>query len=87
MPLVGGLGGSWPTATIVPPFRQGLKEAGYVEGQNVAIESRFAEGQYDRLPALAIELVSRRDLCKRPSFSTGHKACEPNYCYCLFRGC
>jgi putative ABC transport system substrate-binding protein len=60
LPVVGVLGGSWPTATIMPPFRQGLKEAGYVEGQNVAIESRFAEGQYDRLPALAIELLSRR---------------------------
>ena len=44
----------------MPPFLQGLKTAGYVEGQNVTIESRFAEGQYDRLPALAIELLSRR---------------------------
>jgi hypothetical protein len=33
MPVVGVLGGSWPTATIVPPFRQGLKEAGYVEAR------------------------------------------------------
>ena len=60
LPVIGVLGGSWPTATIVPPFLQGLKTAGYVEGQNVTIESRFAEGQYDRLPALAIELLSRR---------------------------
>jgi putative ABC transport system substrate-binding protein len=45
---------------LLPPFRQGLKEAGFVEGQNVMIESRFAEGQYDRLSALAIELLSRR---------------------------
>ena len=42
------------------PFLQGLKESGYVEGQNVAVEYRYAENQADRLPALAADLVRRR---------------------------
>ena len=45
---------------FIVPFLQGLKESGYVEGQNVAVEYRFAEIQYDRLPALAADLVLRR---------------------------
>jgi putative ABC transport system substrate-binding protein len=44
----------------VLPFLQGLKETGYVDGQNVAVEYRWAENQYDRLPALATDLVGRR---------------------------
>ena len=47
-------------ANITVGFLQGLKEAGYVEGQNVAIEYRWAENQLDRLPALAADLVRRR---------------------------
>jgi putative tryptophan/tyrosine transport system substrate-binding protein len=47
-------------APMVAAFRQGLKETGYVDGQNVAIEYRWANGQYDRVPAIAAELARRR---------------------------
>src|ERR1700675_420963 len=45
---------------VTVPFLQGLKETGYVVGQNVAVEYRYAENQYDRLPTLAADLVRRR---------------------------
>jgi putative tryptophan/tyrosine transport system substrate-binding protein len=62
LPVVGFLHSAAPdTYThFVDAFRQGLKEAGYVEGQNVTVEYRWAEGQYDRLPALAADMVARR---------------------------
>src|SRR5262249_32063081 len=62
MPVVGFLSGesSDQFADRVRAFRQGLNQASYVEGQNVAIEYRWAEGQNDRLPALAADLVRRK---------------------------
>jgi putative ABC transport system substrate-binding protein len=65
MPVIGFIGPFQPTMNAVielelAAFRQGLSETGYVEGQNVAIEYRRAEGHYDRLPALAADLVARK---------------------------
>jgi putative ABC transport system substrate-binding protein len=62
MPVVGFLnsGSPEPIAHLMAVFRQSLAEAGYIEGRNVAIEYRWAEGRYDRMPAMAAELVRRQ---------------------------
>jgi ABC-type uncharacterized transport system substrate-binding protein len=61
-PIVGFVSSRSPQESdyLVAAFRQGLKEVGYIEGSNVAIEYRWAEGQYDQLPALAADLVRRQ---------------------------
>ena len=61
VPRIGYLqaGGPGPSASFLAALRQGLSETGYVEGQNLTIEYRWAEGNYDRLPALAADLVRR----------------------------
>jgi putative tryptophan/tyrosine transport system substrate-binding protein len=62
MPVVGMLSAEWPNlfSDRLRAFRDGLRETGYAEGQNLAIEYRWAEGRNDRLPALAAELVRRQ---------------------------
>src|SRR6202044_2446092 len=62
LPVVGFLhsGSAEPYANLVAAFKAGLNETGYVEGQNVEIEYRWAEGQIDRLPALAADLAQRQ---------------------------
>jgi putative ABC transport system substrate-binding protein len=64
MPVIGQLSGSSPPANpddlLRHPVHQGLSEMGFVEGQNVSFEYRWADNHYDRLPALAADLVSRK---------------------------
>ena len=62
LPVVGFLNGASPDgyADQVAAFRQGLKETGYVEGQNLAVEYRWARGQYDEVPSIVADLIRRQ---------------------------
>ena len=66
--VIGVLSGGAPNDPNIPAFLQGLKEGGYLEGQSVTIEYRFANGQYERLPALATDLAGRE---VKAIFATG----------------
>ena len=59
-PVIGYLSATVPNDRLMAVFRKGLAEAGYIEGRNVAIEYRWAQGRYDRMPAMAEELVRRQ---------------------------
>ena len=80
MPVVGFLNATSPDgyADRLRGFRQGLKESGYIEGENVAVEYRWAEDQSDRLPALAADLVRRR-VAVLAATSTSPALCDPRH--------
>jgi putative ABC transport system substrate-binding protein len=60
MPVIGFISGTWPDADRLRALRQGLKDSGYIEGENVIITYGWAEGHFERLPAMIAELIRRQ---------------------------
>src|SRR5262245_6558783 len=89
MPVIGVLGSTSAESLkdVLPGFRQGLYETGYIEGQNIAIEYRWAENQIERLPALATDLVRRQVAViasvRRHRFGIRRKSGDRNDPHCL----
>src|SRR6516164_11823943 len=81
MPVIGllGSGTSRGYRQFVAAFRQGLAETSYIEGQNVAIECRWAEDQYERLPTLAAELITRQAAVNRGDRASGGAGRQGRY--------
>jgi len=79
-PVVGVIDGGFADPKFMAPFKQGLSDLGYVEGQNVTIEYRWADGRYDRLPELAADLVQRQvSVIAVPSNTPASRAANPNH--------
>jgi putative ABC transport system substrate-binding protein len=60
MPVIGFVSGTWPDADRLRALRQGLKETGHIEGENIIVTYGWAEGRFERLPAMIVELISRK---------------------------
>ena len=60
MPVIGFISGTWPDADRLRALRQGLKETGYIEGENLIVTYGWAEGRFERLPAMIAELIRRQ---------------------------
>src|SRR5256885_17067215 len=78
VPVIGFLGAPAPAPYMqyTAAIRRGLQEAGFVEGQNLTIDYRWAEGRYDRLPVLAADLVNRRVALIVPIGEIGRASCR-----------